>query len=55
MHVDLWVAALRIFAAILAIAVFRPTWLQPWRWMAVTRRVRPLQVPSNAEEASAQP
>jgi hypothetical protein len=45
MNVELWVTALRILAAILAISVVWPNLLQPWRWVrredakADTRRV----------------
>ena len=32
MNVDLWVTALRILATVLAMSIFWPNLLEPWRW-----------------------
>lgn len=38
MQVDLWVAVLRILAAVLAVSILWPKLLQqPWRWMRQAR------------------
>ena len=37
MPIDLWVAALRMLAAVLTISILWPALLQPWRWL---RRAR---------------
>jgi hypothetical protein len=45
MNVVLWVAALRVLAALLTVSIVWPSLLQPWRWarrveaQADTRRI----------------
>ncbi len=53
MQVDLWVALLRILAAVLAITVLWPNWFQPSRWMRKVRVTKdtPEATPSSGEPA----